>query len=112
MAVHSATNATFDAITATGNTATYGGAMFVDRTALLQVLDLSKSLGEQFLSSMQVSQLLSLSYLPLHLINMHASMSTAHLCVLLLDCVTGRHCHIKLGCISPVDNEHEQQHQV
>ena len=37
IAVHSAGNATFNAITAVGNTATFGGAMFVDRTALLQV---------------------------------------------------------------------------
>ena len=39
IAVHSATNATFTAISAVGNTATFGGAMFVDRTTLLQVLN-------------------------------------------------------------------------
>lgn len=37
MAVHAATNASLSTVTAVGNSATFGGAVFVDRTVLLQV---------------------------------------------------------------------------
>ena len=45
MAMQSVTNATLTGITAVGNTAAYGGAMLIDRAALIQVPSLS-SIGQ------------------------------------------------------------------